>query len=85
MTGLIKTIENQMKAQEAVLTGVNKGHLNKITDEYEKSLVSFGNYLLSEEREKRLTYEGNLTDETVRSVHHSDLKNWQDQKLTSQH
>jgi len=42
----------------------------------EKDLVSFGNYLLSEKREKLLKNHGNLNDETVRMVHHSDLENW---------
>lgn len=39
-------------------------------------LVSFGNYLLSEKREKSLKYDGVLTDETIREVHDTDLANW---------
>lgn len=51
----------------------------------EKELVSFGEYLLSKEREKRI--EGNSNGkrtfqpiDTKRRVYHSDLENWKNKK-----
>lgn len=47
----------------------------------EKDLVSFGNYLLSEERRETLKSnpnfpDGELLEERLSDVHHADFENW---------
>ena len=48
----------------------------------EQELISFGNYLLSDKRKKRLIKKVN-----AKSVTHADLENWKHEQLakTSQH
>lgn len=41
---------------------------NKVT---ESDLVSFGSYLLSQERDRRITFR-----ENIRMVHDADIQNW---------
>ena len=47
----------------------------------EKDLVSFGNYLLSEERKEAFKnnpnfQNGELLEERLSAVHHADFENW---------
>jgi hypothetical protein len=52
-----------------------------------KDLVSFGNYLLSDERKERFKINpnfrnGELLKERLSQVHHADVENWMDDSKT---
>lgn len=76
-----EAIRSANNAQAAIETAAEIA-VKAVTDgnENEKNLINFGNFLLSEEREASLKFSGNLNDETIRSVHQTDLENWKSTK-----
>ena len=71
---IINKIEPQPTTNKGGKDGRCKGNKADVTTFSEKELINFGNYLLSQEREER------ISEENKRVVTHADLANWRDSR-----